>query len=114
MSQVTDFRQAGFDSLFDELKWRGLIAQCTDESELRKVLADPSVTYYCGFDPTAPSLHVGNLVQLLNMRHLQAAGLHPIAVVGGATGAHPESQADRGRVDRAAAWPNRTLPGHRR
>ncbi|MCT8156985.1 tyrosine--tRNA ligase [Bifidobacterium polysaccharolyticum] len=86
MSQVTDFRQAGFDSLFDELKWRGLIAQCTDESELRKVLADPSVTYYCGFDPTAPSLHVGNLVQLLNMRHLQAAGLHPIAVVGGATG----------------------------
>ncbi len=86
MAQVTDFKEAGFGSLFDELKWRGLIAQCTDEAELKKTLSDESVTYYCGFDPTAPSLHVGNLVQLLNMRHLQAAGLHPIAVVGGATG----------------------------
>lgn len=86
MAEVTDFKEAGFDSLFDELKWRGLIAQCTDESELKQALNDRSVTYYCGFDPTAPSLHVGNLVQLLNMRHLQAAGLHPIALVGGATG----------------------------
>ncbi|RBP99977.1 tyrosine--tRNA ligase [Bifidobacterium xylocopae] len=86
MAQVTDFKEAGFDSLFEELKWRGLVAQCTDERQLGELLASGPVTYYCGFDPTAPSLHVGNLVQLLNMRHLQAAGHNPIALVGGATG----------------------------
>ncbi|MEK0306479.1 tyrosine--tRNA ligase [Bifidobacterium favimelis] len=86
MAKVTDFKEAGFDSLFDELKWRGLIAQSTDETELEKTLDGEPVTYYCGFDPTAPSLHVGNLVQLISMRHLQAAGHHPLALVGGATG----------------------------
>ncbi|AKV55400.1 tyrosine--tRNA ligase [Bifidobacterium actinocoloniiforme DSM 22766] len=86
MAKVTNFKEAGFDSLFEELTWRGLVAQCTDEDALAELLAGGPVTYYCGFDPTAPSLHVGNLVQLLNMRHMQAAGHRPIALVGGATG----------------------------
>ncbi|BDR54874.1 tyrosine--tRNA ligase [Bombiscardovia apis] len=108
MAKVTDFKEAGFDSLFDELKWRGLIAQCTDEAELNKKLSDQEVTYYCGFDPTAPSLHVGNLVQLLNMRHLQAAGHHPIALVGGATGliGDPRQSGERtlNPKETVAAW----------
>ena len=75
-----------FAEIWDELKWRGLIALSTDEAELRKALNDGSITYYCGFDPTAPSLHLGNLVQLLLMRRLQLAGHKPLALVGGATG----------------------------
>ena len=51
--------------IVDELRWRGLIALSTDEDALRKAFADGPVTFYCGFDPTAPSLHMGNLVQLL-------------------------------------------------
>ncbi|MDN6425430.1 MAG: tyrosine--tRNA ligase, partial [Bifidobacterium crudilactis] len=86
MSQVRNFKEAGFDSVLDELEWRGLIAQSTDRQELRKTLESGPITYYCGFDPTAPSLHIGNLVQLLVMRHLQAAGHHPLALVGGTTG----------------------------
>lgn len=54
--------------IVDELKWRGLFAQSTDEDALRKALADGPVTFYCGFDPTAASLHVGHLVQVLTMR----------------------------------------------
>ena len=60
--------------IVDELKWRGLFAQSTDEDALRKALADGPVTFYCGFDPTAASLHVGHLVQVLTMRRLQLAG----------------------------------------
>ncbi|WEV66485.1 tyrosine--tRNA ligase [Bifidobacterium sp. ESL0764] len=86
MAHVTNFKEAGFDSLFDELNWRGLISQSTDRDQLAKALNGGPITYYCGFDPTAASLHIGNLVQLINMRHLQEAGHHPIAVVGGATG----------------------------
>ncbi len=71
---------------FAELRWRGLIAMSTDADALAKALADGPVTYYCGFDPTAPSLHLGNLVQLLTMRRLQLAGHRPLALVGGATG----------------------------
>lgn len=70
----------------DELQWRGLLAQTTDLEELRAALSAGPVTYYCGFDPTAPSLHVGNLVQLLTMRRIQDAGHKPLALVGGATG----------------------------
>ena len=51
--------------IVDELQWRGLIALSTDQDALRKALADGPVTFYCGFDPTAPSLHLGNLVQIL-------------------------------------------------
>ncbi|MGW7052085.1 tyrosine--tRNA ligase [Streptomyces sp. NPDC054887] len=72
--------------IVDELKWRGLFAQSTDEDALRKALADGPVTFYCGFDPTAASLHVGHLVQVLTVRRLQQAGHRPIALVGGATG----------------------------
>ncbi len=72
-------------NIFDELEWRGLVADCTDREELRKRLAAP-VTLYCGFDPTADSLHAGNLVPLLALRRFQLLGHHPIAVAGGATG----------------------------
>ena len=72
-------------SILDELKWRGLIADCTDTVELTKRVASP-ITLYCGFDPTADSLHVGNLVPLLALRRFQLLGHHPIAVAGGATG----------------------------
>ena len=72
-------------SIIDELKWRGLVADCTDAAELGKKIAAP-ITLYCGFDPTADSLHVGNLVPLLALRRFQLLGHHPIAVAGGATG----------------------------
>ena len=72
--------------IIDELSWRGLIAQSTDLEELRKALGAGPVTLYGGFDPTAPGLHIGNLVLLLTMRRFQLAGHRPIALVGGATG----------------------------
>jgi len=72
-------------SILEELKWRGLVADCTDAAELAKRIAAP-ITLYCGFDPTADSLHVGNLVPLLALRRFQLLGHHPIAVAGGATG----------------------------
>lgn len=73
-------------SILDELEWRGLVAQTTDRDALAQALADGPVTFYTGFDPTAPSLHHGHLVQLVLMRHLQLAGHRPLALVGGATG----------------------------
>src|ERR1043166_7574351 len=72
-------------SILEELEWRGLIADCTDRAELAKRVAAP-VTLYCGFDPTADSLHVGSLVPLLALRRFQLLGHHPIALAGGATG----------------------------
>jgi tyrosyl-tRNA synthetase len=72
--------------IIDELTWRGLIAVSTDLDDLRKSLDAGQVTLYGGFDPTAPSLHIGNLVLLLTMRRLQDAGHRPIGLVGGATG----------------------------
>ena len=72
-------------AFLDDLRWRGLIAQTTDEKALSAALAKP-ITCYIGFDPTAPSIHVGNLVVLLVLRRFQLAGHHPIALVGGATG----------------------------
>ncbi|MCX6430790.1 MAG: tyrosine--tRNA ligase, partial [Actinobacteria bacterium] len=71
--------------LLDDLRWRGLISQTTDEAELRESLKEP-ISLYIGFDPTAPSLHIGNLVVLLVLRRFQLAGHNPIALVGGATG----------------------------
>jgi len=71
--------------LLDDLKWRGLFSQSTDEEALREAMKKP-LTLYIGFDPTAPSLHVGNLVVLLALRRFQLAGHNPIALVGGATG----------------------------
>ena len=72
-------------NLLDDLRWRGLLAQSTDEKALAEALSKP-ITLYVGFDPTAPSLHCGNLVVLLVLRRFQLAGHNPIALVGGATG----------------------------
>jgi tyrosyl-tRNA synthetase len=73
-------------SILDELEWRGLVAQTTDVEALREALDDGPLTVYCGFDPTAPSLHFGNLVQLVVLRRLQRAGHRVICLVGGSTG----------------------------
>ncbi|HEX3988252.1 MAG TPA: tyrosine--tRNA ligase [Verrucomicrobiae bacterium] len=73
-------------NIFEELEWRGLVADCTDAPELQKRLSSAPIVLYAGFDPTADSLHVGNLVPLLAMRRFQLYGHHPIAVAGGATG----------------------------
>jgi tyrosyl-tRNA synthetase len=72
-------------NILNELQWRGLVADCTDTAELTKKIAAP-ITLYCGFDPTADSLHVGHLVPLLALRRFQNFGHHPIALAGGATG----------------------------
>jgi tyrosyl-tRNA synthetase len=73
-------------TLLDDLEWRGLLAHTTDRDALRDALTQGSVRFYVGFDPTAPSLHMGNLVQILTARRLQQAGPTPYALVGGATG----------------------------
>ncbi|MET8553616.1 tyrosine--tRNA ligase [Streptomyces sp. NPDC004959] len=97
--------------IVDDLKWRGLFAQSTDEEALRKALANGPVTFYCGFDPTAASLHVGHLVQVLTVRRLQQAGHRPLALVGGATGqiGDPRPTAERTLNDPAtiAEWVSR-------
>ncbi|NYJ00958.1 tyrosyl-tRNA synthetase [Nocardioides thalensis] len=72
--------------LLDDLEWRGLVAHSTDRDALLAALSEGSVRYYVGFDPTAPSLHMGNLVQLVTARRLQQAGHTPYILVGGATG----------------------------
>jgi tyrosyl-tRNA synthetase len=98
---------SSFAHVLDELNWRGLVALSTDAEALKNVLSQP-ITFYCGFDPTAPSLHLGNLVQLLTMRRLQLAGHHPLALVGGATGliGDPKPTAERTLNDRqtVASW----------
>jgi tyrosyl-tRNA synthetase len=83
--------------VLDDFAWRGLIAVSTDLDALREALNAGPVTYYCGFDPTAPSLHLGNLVQILTLRRLQDAGHRPLALVGGATGliGDPKDTAER-------------------
>jgi tyrosyl-tRNA synthetase len=97
--------------IVDELRWRGLIALSTDEDALRKAFADGPVTFYCGFDPTAVSLHLGNLVQILTMRRIQDAGNLPLGLVGGATGliGDPKPNAERVLNDpeTVAAWVDR-------
>jgi tyrosyl-tRNA synthetase len=86
-----------FDDVWDEIVWRGLVHVSTNEQELKELLAGEPITYYCGFDPTAPSLHLGNLVQLLLMRRLQLAGHKPLGLVGGSTGliGDPKPTAER-------------------
>ncbi|MFI7284568.1 tyrosine--tRNA ligase [Micromonospora chersina] len=87
----------GRDSLTDELLWRGLIQDSTGLDELRALLDGGSATFYVGFDPTAPSLHVGNLMQVVMARRLQLAGHRPLLLVGGATGqiGDPKESAER-------------------
>ena len=72
--------------IIDDLAWRGLIAQSTDQGALAEHFRTESRTLYSGFDPTAPSLHVGHLLQVLTLRRFQEAGHRPLALVGGATG----------------------------
>jgi tyrosyl-tRNA synthetase len=86
MSLSNQSNDKSFKGLWEELQWRGLVALSTDEAELSKQLSSGKLTYYIGFDPTAPSLHLGNLVQLLVMRRLQLAGHNPIVLIGGSTG----------------------------
>ncbi|MDO8338470.1 MAG: tyrosine--tRNA ligase [Microcella sp.] len=97
-----------FETLWDEIVWRGLVHVSTDEAALTALLDGPPITYYCGFDPTAPSLHLGNLVQLLLMRRLQLAGHRPLGLVGGSTGliGDPKPTAERTLNDEAvvAEW----------
>ena len=106
-----------FGHILDELQWRGLVALSTDEEELRKALSG-QITFYCGFDPTAPSLHLGNLVQLLTMRRLQLAGHLPLALVGGATGliGDPKPTAERTLNDRETVgeWVEKLADQNRR
>ncbi len=94
-----------------ELEWRGLIALSTDRAALAAALDAGPVTCYCGFDPTAPSLHIGNLVQLLTLRRLQEAGHRPIALVGGSTGliGDPKPNAERAlnTTETVLAWSER-------
>lgn len=94
---------ASFESVWDEIVWRGLVHVSTDPDELKRVLSGEPITYYCGFDPTAPSLHLGNLVQLLLMRRLQLAGHRPLGLVGGSTGliGDPRPTAERVLNDRS-------------
>lgn len=73
-------------NVFDTLKERGFVAQCTNEAELRELFAKEQVTFYIGFDPTADSLHAGHFIALMAMAHMQRAGHRPICLVGGGTG----------------------------
>lgn len=73
-------------NVFDTLKERGFIAQCTNEKELRELFDKERVTFYIGFDPTADSLHAGHFIALMAMAHMQRAGHRPICLVGGGTG----------------------------
>ncbi|MEU4402597.1 tyrosine--tRNA ligase [Micromonospora orduensis] len=100
------------DSLTDDLLWRGLIQDSTGLDELRELLdGGAAATYYVGFDPTAPSLHVGNLMQVLMARRLQLAGHRPLLLVGGATGqiGDPKESAERALnpLDVIAGWVER-------
>ncbi|ANH40133.1 Tyrosine--tRNA ligase [Nocardioides dokdonensis FR1436] len=98
-------------TLFDDLEWRGLIAHSTDRDALRAALGSESVRFYVGFDPTAPSLHMGHLVQVLTARRLQEAGHTPHALVGGATGmiGDPRDSGERtmNSADTVAEWVGR-------
>jgi len=86
VSAIAPANDPSFDNVWDELVWRGLVHVSTDQEALRAMLGGDPITYYCGFDPTAPSLHLGNLVQLLVLRRLQLAGHRPLGLVGGSTG----------------------------
>ncbi|MAP64148.1 MAG: tyrosine--tRNA ligase [Microbacterium sp.] len=86
VSAVAPANDPAFENVWDELVWRGLVHVSTDQEALRALLGGDPITFYCGFDPTAPSLHLGHLVQLLTMRRLQLAGHRPLGLVGGSTG----------------------------
>jgi tyrosyl-tRNA synthetase len=93
----TQSNDPSFADIWDELVWRGHVHVSTDPNALREALTSGPLTYYCGFDPTAASLHLGNLVQLIVMRRLQLAGHKPLGLVGGSTGliGDPRPSAER-------------------
>jgi tyrosyl-tRNA synthetase len=97
--------------VLQDLHWHGLVAESTDEAALREALAAGPVTFYVGFDPTAPSLHIGHLVQVLTARRLQDAGHRPLALVGGATGliGDPKAAGERplNSPEEVATWVER-------
>ncbi len=97
VSALAPANDPSFENVWDEIVWRGLVHVSTDQEALRALLAGDPITYYCGFDPTAPSLHLGNLVQLLLLRRLQLAGHKPLGLVGGSTGliGDPKPTAER-------------------
>ena len=90
------------NSVLDELTWRGMIADSTDRQALAGHLAQGPVTFYVGFDPTASSLHIGHLMQLMVVRAMQEHGHHPLLLVGGATGliGDPKMTGERKMNDR--------------
>lgn len=98
-------------NILDDLQWRGLIAQSTDVDALRAHLDEGTVSLYCGFDPTGPSLHAGHLIPLLTLRRFQLAGHRPIVLAGGATGmiGDPREVGERSMhtPDTVAEWAER-------
>ncbi|MBT2486676.1 MULTISPECIES: tyrosine--tRNA ligase [unclassified Microbacterium] len=111
LTTATPAIDPAFENVWDELVWRGLVHVSTDQEALRALLAGDPITYYCGFDPTAPSLHLGNLVQLLTLRRIQLAGHKPLGLVGGSTGliGDPRPTAERtlNTPETVAEWVNR-------
>jgi tyrosyl-tRNA synthetase len=111
VTSPSDASTSHLSAVLDDLEWRGLVALSTDIDALRAALAEAPITYYCGFDPTAPSLHIGNLVQILTLRRLQLGGHRPLALVGGATGLigdpKPTSERQLNDLDVVAAWVDR-------
>jgi len=105
---VLQQNDSSFDDVWEELTWRGLVHVSTDAASLKELLAGPPITFYCGFDPTAPSLHLGNLVQLLTMRRIQLAGHKPLGLVGGSTGLigdpRPTAERQLNTKDTVAEW----------
>ncbi|MGB4373019.1 MAG: tyrosine--tRNA ligase, partial [Halanaerobiales bacterium] len=73
------------ENVFDYLKERGFIAQSSNEDEVREILNNKKITLYCGYDPTADSLHIGHFITLMALRHLQKAGHRVITLIGGGT-----------------------------
>lgn len=99
------------NNILDELQWRGLIAQSTDLDALRSHLDEGTISLYCGFDPTGPSLHAGHLIPLLTLRRFQLAGHRPVVLAGGATGmiGDPRDVGERtmNTADTVAEWTER-------
>ncbi|MFS0866894.1 tyrosine--tRNA ligase [Microbacterium sp. 179-B 1A2 NHS] len=108
---LTPANDPAFENVWDEIVWRGLVHVSTDAEALRALLSGGPITYYCGFDPTAASLHLGHLVQLLTLRRLQLAGHKPLGLVGGSTGliGDPRPTAERTLNSRetVAEWVDR-------
>ena len=108
---MSQWQTSPVTEVLKELKWRGLLAESTDEEALASHLASGPVTFYVGFDPTAPSIHFGNLVQLIVARILQRAGHKPLLLVGGSTGmiGDPKESGERtlNSAETVSAWVER-------